>query len=262
MRYVRHAHSTNATATSVTSSRTTASLSTCAPSTQTSHATVAYSGNARNCFRCTIHLPGLGSIRRHPGNHESSRNGSAMPMPSATNTSSVSAAGCDSAKPSAAPMNGAVHGEAITTASTPDSAAFTTGLCAVHPAADDGTSDANSNAPDRLSASTKKSTARLVTTAGRLQLESPAELLARRAEREEHAREQHERRDDARAEREALEPQLVLVAVSGRRERERLDRQHREHARHQVQHDPAQEREHERDARATVPRRPAPAAAR
>ncbi len=63
-------------------------------------------------------------------------------------------------------MNGAVHGDAITTASTPDSAAFAYWLCAVHPAADDGTRVANSKTPDRLSASTKNRMARLVTTAG------------------------------------------------------------------------------------------------
>ena len=62
-----------------TSRRTTASLSTCAPSTHTSHATVAYSGNARNCFSRSIHAPGRGSALRQPGNHVSSTNGSAMP---------------------------------------------------------------------------------------------------------------------------------------------------------------------------------------
>ena len=40
-RNTRHAHSASAITTSVTSSRTTASLSICAPSTHTSHATVA-----------------------------------------------------------------------------------------------------------------------------------------------------------------------------------------------------------------------------
>ena len=53
--------------------RMTASLPTCAPSTQTSHATVAYSGNASTCFNWTIHGPGRGSTRRHAGNHASAR---------------------------------------------------------------------------------------------------------------------------------------------------------------------------------------------
>ena len=63
-------------------------------------------------------------------------------------------------------MNGAVHGDAMTTARTPESAALTYWLRADQPAADDGTSVANSNTPDRLSARTKNSSARPVTTAG------------------------------------------------------------------------------------------------
>ncbi len=121
----RHDHSAKATNTSVTIRRMTASLSTCAPRTQASQATVAYSGKARNCFSLSIHAPGRGSRRRQPGNQVNSTKGSAMPTPSAANTSSVSAAGCASAKPSAAPMNGAVHGEAMATASTPVSPALT-----------------------------------------------------------------------------------------------------------------------------------------
>ena len=69
---MRHAHSAIAIMTSATSSRTTASLSTCAPSTQTSHATVAYSGNASACFIRSIQAPGRGSQRRQAGNHASS----------------------------------------------------------------------------------------------------------------------------------------------------------------------------------------------
>ena len=45
----------------------TASLSSCAPSTQASQITVAYSGNASNCFSRTIHPPGFGSLARVAG---------------------------------------------------------------------------------------------------------------------------------------------------------------------------------------------------
>src|SRR5436190_19817227 len=119
-RNVRHAHSANAMISSVAKRRTTASLSTWAPMTQMSHATVAYSGNASACFKRVIHAPGRGRMRRHPGNHDNNRNGSAIPTPNATNTATVAALGCASAYPKAAPMNGAVQGDATITARTPD----------------------------------------------------------------------------------------------------------------------------------------------
>ena len=46
-----------------------------------------------------------------------------MPTPSATKTAIVALLGCASAYPSATPMNGAVHGDATMTASTPESSA-------------------------------------------------------------------------------------------------------------------------------------------
>ena len=49
----------------------------------------------------------------------SSRTGSAMPRPSIANTASECSASCVSVKPTAAPMNGAVHGVATRVASTP-----------------------------------------------------------------------------------------------------------------------------------------------
>src|SRR5437763_138106 len=114
-----HDHSAKPTMTSVASKRTTASLSTCAPITHASHATVAYSGNARTCFSRAIQGPGRGNARRHPGSHASSTKGSAMPTPKAMKTAIVAAAGCASANPSPAPMNGAVQGDAMITASAP-----------------------------------------------------------------------------------------------------------------------------------------------
>src|SRR6266508_3947528 len=63
-------------------------------------------------------------------------------------------------------MNGAVHGDAMTTASTPEPNASSVRLFAVQPATPEGASWPNSNTPDRLIASTKKSTASAVTTAG------------------------------------------------------------------------------------------------
>src|SRR5581483_3621487 len=63
-------------------------------------------------------------------------------------------------------MNGAVHGDAMTTASTPDAKASRVRFLDVQPASDAGASWPNSNTPDKLSASTKNSIASAVTTAG------------------------------------------------------------------------------------------------
>ena len=82
------------------------------------------------------------------------------------NTASVTHVDPASAKPSAAPMNGAVHGDATITASTPDANASSARFFAVQPATPDGANCPNSNTPDRFSASTKKSSASAVTTAG------------------------------------------------------------------------------------------------
>jgi hypothetical protein len=92
-----------------------------APSTHASHATVAKSGKASTCRKVSIHAPGFGKRRSHRGKSESSSTGSAMPTPSAANTASANPADWDTVKPTAAPMNGAVHGVATTVASTPES---------------------------------------------------------------------------------------------------------------------------------------------
>src|SRR6476619_5705 len=63
-------------------------------------------------------------------------------------------------------MNGAVHGDAIATASTPDANAFADRLASDHVAIRDGSNAPNSNTPDRFSAITKNTTASVVTTAG------------------------------------------------------------------------------------------------
>ncbi len=89
-----------------------------------------------------------------------------MPMPSATNTTSITAVPPAIANPSAAPMNGAVQGDATTTARTPEPKASIVRLLLVHPATLDGASCPNSKTPERLSASTKKRMASAVTTDG------------------------------------------------------------------------------------------------
>ena len=70
------------------------------------------------------------------------------------------------AKPSAAPMKGAVQGLAATTASTPQANASTDGRSARQPARRWGISDANSKLPIRFSPIAKNSSASTNTTAG------------------------------------------------------------------------------------------------
>src|SRR5665647_3156577 len=73
-----------------------------------------------------------------------------MPTPITANSSSAWAAGKPSAKPSEAPMNGAVQGEATATASTPDRKALTTGWRASSEATLTGRNAPNSNKPARF----------------------------------------------------------------------------------------------------------------
>jgi hypothetical protein len=63
-------------------------------------------------------------------------------------------------------MNGAVQGDAMMTASTPEPNASTVRFLLDHSATLEGASWPNSNTPDRFSASTKKRMASAVTTAG------------------------------------------------------------------------------------------------
>src|SRR3569832_2282188 len=89
-----------------------------------------------------------------------------MPTPSATKMPSASIAGTPIAYPSDAPMKGAVQGEAIATASTPERNAFTTGCFASSDATLEGTKLVNSNRPARLRPISVKSAASDATTTG------------------------------------------------------------------------------------------------
>src|SRR5450631_4746324 len=82
-----------------------------------------------------------------------------MPIASEVNTIHVESIGPASAYPSAAPINGAEHGDATTTASAPERASLSSGFFAFHVASDEGTNCRTSNTPDKFSASTKNSTA-------------------------------------------------------------------------------------------------------
>src|SRR5665213_1090387 len=63
-------------------------------------------------------------------------------------------------------MNGAVQGDATTTASTPEPNASSVRFWLVHPRSDDGTTWPNSNTPARFNPSTKTNVASAATTSG------------------------------------------------------------------------------------------------
>ena len=71
------------------------------------------------CLKRTIQGPGFGSQRVHTGTSVRMSQGRAMPRPSARNTAEAVTVLCVTAYPSAAPIKGAVQGDATTTASTP-----------------------------------------------------------------------------------------------------------------------------------------------
>ena len=130
------------------------------------------------------------------------------------------------------------------------------GSCASSPATPDGASCPNSNTPDRLSASTKNRIASARDDRRRLQLEAPAQLLAggaQRGEQQRRARRTSARRPPANA---TASWRSVGLRVVVRREAQHLERQHREHAGHQVEDQAADERGHDARARASGRRRP------
>ena len=89
-----------------------------------------------------------------------------MPTPMAANTVSACHTGSAIAKPSDAPMKGAVHGEATATASTPDKPAFTVGWRLCNEARRLGSICPNSKTPAKLRPSTVNNSARAATTGG------------------------------------------------------------------------------------------------
>ena len=169
-----------------------------------------------------------------------------MPMPSTTNTPSIIATPPASAKPSAAPMNGAVHGEATTTARTPEPNASIVRLLLDHSATPDGASWPNSNTPDRFKREHEEEDRQRRHDRRRLQLEPPAELFARGAQRRQQHSQRNERKNDAGRECNGLVMQRRLSIVM-RREAQHLEREHREYARHQVEQQAADERGRERN---------------
>ncbi len=97
-----------------------ASTLVCCPSTHKSHNTVANMGKARPIRKLIIHAPGRGSQLDHCGIQAKASMGSAKPSPRLAKISKAAALGRVKASPKEAPMNGAVHGEAMRTVSAPD----------------------------------------------------------------------------------------------------------------------------------------------
>ena len=136
------------------------------PRTQTSQTTVASMGKAMKRRRVSIQAPGRGSQLPTTGTHAATRNGSASPSPKAAKIPSACAAGRLIAYPSDAPMKGAVQGEAMATASTPERNASTTGWRACRDASRCGNTLPISNTPARFSPSSVNRVASKATTAG------------------------------------------------------------------------------------------------
>ena len=97
----------------------TTSTPVCLPATHSNQRAVRYMGNAKNCFRFSIHCPGLGSFDASDGINVSATKGSAIPSPKKAKINSATLLFCEIAKPSAGPMKGAVQGLATVVASTP-----------------------------------------------------------------------------------------------------------------------------------------------
>jgi hypothetical protein len=73
-----------------------------------------------NWRNVTIQAPGLGKCWTQEVLKVKAKKGKAMPKPMATKIGKACHAGKPMAKPKDAPMNGAVQGDAMTTANTPD----------------------------------------------------------------------------------------------------------------------------------------------
>ena len=117
----------------------------------------------------TIQTPGRGSSFVQTGMTVRTSQGSAIPKPRARKIAADSQVSCVSAYPSAAPMKGAVQGEAITTARTPVQklpCGPWVGSFRMVRASERWLAAVNSKSPSRLSMIEKKSRARMATTQG------------------------------------------------------------------------------------------------
>ena len=142
-------------------------------------------------------------------------------------------------------MNGAVQGEATITASTPVAKLPRQSPFRVRPlrglrigdaAAERELVDAEQVQPDQ-----EEQHRQGRDDPGRLQLEAPAECVARLLERDQRPGEQQEGQHHATGEGDAVHGQRARMRAV-LREADQFQRQHREHARHQVQDQPAKER--------------------
>ena len=143
-------------------------------------------------------------------------------------------------------MNGAVHGDAMTTASTPEPNASSVRFFDDQPVTPDGASWPNSNTPDRLSASTKNSIASALTTAGDCSWK-PQPSCSPAARSAASAAPSATNVSTTPAANATASRRIVAPRVLVRREAQHLQRQHREHAGHQIEDQAADERGHDGD---------------
>ena len=135
-------------------------------------------------------------------------------------------------------MNGAVQGEATTTASTPERK---------WPDEPPAIESRNSKSAREIEREEQEEDREHRDGDRRLELEAPAELLPERAQADEQPGEEPERDEHARDVQPGIpQPRMPL------REPEHLDRQHRQHARHQVEQQSARERKRERHRQSEI----------
>jgi len=144
-------------------------------------------------------------------------------------------------------MNGAVQGEATSTASTPVAklprrwwpSEVAHGLRVQQRAPPRDTS----NAPQQVQPDPEKQRSQQRDHQGACTLKAPAQLRAPGAQRDQYAGQQHEARHRTGGKGEPVSAQRRIAAMAVLHQRQQLQRQHREHAGHQVQ-DQAPEKKH------------------
>ena len=94
-------------------------VSTWFDNTQNNHIAVPNIKNEKNCFKYFIHSPGFGKNSISLGKIAIRKYGNANPSPRNRKISIEKVLDCTNAYPNAAPMNGAVQGEATKTDKTP-----------------------------------------------------------------------------------------------------------------------------------------------
>ena len=132
-------------------------------------------------------------------------------------------------------MNGAVQGEATAAASTPGEEGVERRIARAQRGDAGRQQRPEFEHAGEVEADEREQRGERRHDAGRLQLKAPAELLAARARRDQQAGQREEGEHHARGVGQRTAPALARGIARVLRERQHLERQHREHAGHQVE---------------------------